>query len=71
MGRHAFAHLVEVAFPLNLAEVVRHIEQALSLDELAERAVDDGGFRGFARQRHRLADEIVVEDDVRAHTHKV
>ncbi len=29
MGRHAFAHLVEVAVPLNLAEVVRHIEQTL------------------------------------------
>jgi len=48
MGGLALAHLVEIAFPLNLAEVGAEVEQALPLHELAQRAVDDGGFRRLA-----------------------
>src|SRR5438128_11760460 len=64
MCRLAFTHLVEIAFPLNLAEAVGHIEQALALQELAERTVDQRLFRRLAGQRHRLAHDVLVEDDV-------
>jgi len=71
MSRRAFAHLVEVAFPGNLAEMVRHVEEALPLNEIAERAVDGGGFGRLAGERHGLAHQVVVQYDIRPHTHKV
>src|SRR6266851_4376851 len=68
MCRLAFTHLVEIAFPLNLAEMRAEVEQPLALQELAKRAVDQRLLRRLAGQRHRLAHHVLVEDDVRSHT---
>src|SRR5438105_15215717 len=63
MSGRAFAHLVEVPVPPDLAKVVRHVEQPVPLHELAQGPVDDRPHCRLRRQRHRLAHERVVEDD--------